>query len=693
LVSEQVDRSATGRWGQGGFILDTSLSEDELRSFFACRYRPSPIANPWNGAGGFYCRFDKLTGRRDRATTATRALTSVTESTAERLAPLRLTIELARAQVEHLGLQEAPKDVEKAALVNRLRDRLPDEAVAWLDAVLIVDPTDLGFPPVLGTGGTEGALDFGSNFYQRLADVFDFSTGAPTSRSASLLGAALFDEAVSGLSKAAIGQFDPGSAGGGNAAPGFDGKSVVNPWDFILLIEGTLVLASATTRKLETAEPGALTYPFSVRSVGAGYASADAADEGGSRHELWLPLWTGSTGLAEVVRLFGEGRVEIGRRRAVHAVDFARAIGALGVDRGIRAFTRFGFHKRNGKSYFATPLGRWKVRRNPTADLIDDDLARWLDRLRAAARGKHAPKSWSRAAKGVENAVLVLASKEADGGASVRALMAALANAEAVLSATPAGREIPPVPPLRGAWLLQAADRSPEHALAQSLASTRIRERLTRARWTGRRTGWMSQEDHKTAWGNLPALRGMAQVALRVDVESTLADGARRVLDRWKPRRVAPLWDALRAFLEDEVDLDRLEALVRGYSLVDPARVQSLLGSASRPWQPPPGWSLCALAAHRHHPTDPDASLPRTPGLVASLLTGDGLAATALAARRLRAAGAPLAISAVPMTRRQALRVAASLVFPLSPQLAGQALRSVTLTTASDVDCHLASST
>ncbi|MCB9730855.1 MAG: type I-U CRISPR-associated protein Csx17 [Deltaproteobacteria bacterium] len=681
LVSEQADASARGRWTPEGFAIQTTLGRDALKRFFLEEYRPTPVANPWNGAGGFYFRNEKDTGVREKETTATKTLSEVVGSAAARLGAFRDALEVARREVDRLGLSEAPKEEAKVTLVNRLRDRLSDEAVGWLDAALVVDVESLGFPPILGTGGTEGALDFASNFYQRLAEVFDFGSGAPTKASDGLWSAAIFGRPTKGLTKAAIGQFDPQGVGGGNAAPGFSGDSLVNPWDFILLLEGTLLLASATTRKLDQVGPGALTYPFSVRAVGAGYASSASADEDKSRNELWLPLWKRPTGREELARLFGEGRAEIGRKAAVHAVDFVRAIGTLGVDRGIDAFTRYGFHQRNGKSYFATPLGRWEVRRNPKLDLIDEPLARWLDQLRRAARAQHAAASWGRAAKAVERAIFELA--KAEGPLAVQALMGTLADAEATFSRSPAGREkLRPVPPLPQRWLAQARDGSFEHQLAMSLASTPIRERLTLARWGKRQVSWMAHEDYRTVWGEAPLARGLADVVAREDIESAqVTDGS----DGRRPTLASrpPLASALRAFLEGTVDLERLDALVRAYALVHPSNVGFPSKPASRPVSfLPPGYALCALAVHRVNPVTPDdpkTRLPRTPGILAALRRGDGTGATAAAARRLRAAGLALAVEGVPMTSEQCARVAAALAFPCSDELARICVRSIAL--------------
>ncbi|MDZ7810553.1 MAG: hypothetical protein U5L11_11025, partial [Arhodomonas sp.] len=61
---------------------------------------------------------------------------------------------------------------------------------------------------------------------------------------------------------------------------GFDAdKPLVNPWDFILMLEGALLFATAATKRLESAASSALSYPFTVRTTAAGTGSTAASDE------------------------------------------------------------------------------------------------------------------------------------------------------------------------------------------------------------------------------------------------------------------------------------------------------------------------------------------------------------------------------------------------------------------------------
>ena len=142
------------------------------------------------------------------------------------------------------------------------------------------------------------------------------------------------------LLSAAVGQFDPGRAGGPNASMGMEGNSLINPWDFALMLEGALILAGAAARRLGVGQHDRAAFPFAVRPSAVGYASEAEGEEAESRGEIWLPLWRGPAALAEIRLVFAEGRAETNGHQSRDGVDFARAVASLGTDRGIDAFVR-----------------------------------------------------------------------------------------------------------------------------------------------------------------------------------------------------------------------------------------------------------------------------------------------------------------------------------------------------------------
>lgn len=240
----------------------------------------------------------------------------------------------------------------------------------------------------------------------------------------------------------AIGQFSPGGAGGPNASAGFGADSQVNPWDFVLMLEGALLFAGAATRRLESSDPAALSYPFTVRTTGSGSGSGSLSDEAKARAEIWVPLWERWSTLDEIRALLAEGRVTFGRRPARDGLDFGRAVAGLGVDRGIGAFQRYGFLMRSGKAYLATPLNRIPVqgRANPHADLITDlDRHGWLDRLRRFGRSDHAPQRIAQLVRRLEDGLFELTQR--GDRATIQTLLGLLGDLDRSLGASAKARE------------------------------------------------------------------------------------------------------------------------------------------------------------------------------------------------------------------------------------------------------------
>lgn len=453
LVAEQADPAARGLWRGERFLLLTHLDRSALHDFFLRRYAPTPLIAPWNGGSGFYPKDN------------TEGPDALARATAPRFAAYQAALAAGKALTQ--GLADAPKKEEKAALIRRCQDTWRGPLADWLGAVLVLDADgDPTYPALLGTGGNDGRLDFTNNFMRRLVGLFDLARpdAPPTPAAALHLEAALWGSPTSGLESAAIGQFHPGAAGGANQGAGFSAESLVNPWDFVLMLEGALVFRAALSRRADTSALPQAAAPFALRPSAVGYGSAAEADES-ARGEQWMPLWSAPATYTEVAHLFAEGRAQLHGRPATRPLDFARALARLGVARGIDAFERYGYIERNGQSNLAVPLGRWRVHPRPHQDLLDV-LAPWVDDLRRAARDKHAPRSALTAARACEEAMLACC-RGAPSPASTRpgsparsstttadvwqALLLHFADAEAQLLHSPrftAGASLTPLPRL-----------------------------------------------------------------------------------------------------------------------------------------------------------------------------------------------------------------------------------------------------
>ena len=365
LVAEQLDPSAMSCWDRGGrFHLVSSADRDRLVDFFVHRYAPTPLVTPWNGGSGFYAGDQQI------------GIQAIARSHDERFARYREVVERCRGLLETLALTAKPDDKEtKFTLLQHARSWLPDDAVAWLDATYVIGD-EARYPALLGTGGNDGRLDFANNFMQRLAELFIASDLRATSPNRAInaadgLTASIFGDLRRGaLQPAAVGQFAPALAGGTNMTAGLKTEGRVNPWDFILALEGALTFAGAAVRRLEAARHGSASFPFHVNPSPIGYGSSATVDRKQARCELWLPLWSAPCKFPEIATLFGEARLEVGRRQATSGLDAARALATLGVDRGLDRFERFGILRRNGLSYLAAWFGTFQVRAVPRVDLL-----------------------------------------------------------------------------------------------------------------------------------------------------------------------------------------------------------------------------------------------------------------------------------------------------------------------------------
>jgi len=652
LVAEQEDALARGWWETDVFHLESGLDREGLIAFLLEEYKPTPILAPWNGKSGFYPKDNR------------KAIESIRDGTTQRLSTLRETIRALERFVGAKGLTTRPNPGdEKRGFLTELRSTATDEFLVWLDAAIALSPQDLMYPPLLGTGGNDGRLDFTSNFMSNLVTLIDPESGASRNEARSFLVHALFADPVTGLKDSAIGQFSPGSAGGPNAESGFEGKGMVNPWDFVLMLEGSVLLACSTARRLESRGRGVMAFPFTVRSTGSGSGSAAIADEGPARAETWMPLWSRPTGISELKYLLAEGRIVLGDRLPRDGLDAARAMTRLGVDRGIESFERFGYLQRSGLAYLATPLGRVPVLRNPDADLIDQlERHGWLNRFRRMARDS-APARLTRLVGRLESALF-----DSTGDASPRHLqrcLVALGECQRYMSISPAARQVcgVPVPVLSREWRTRADDGSPEYAIAVGLAGLhglrpgpgddkpRGGRVLSTAEYIapveaggGRRRRWTDNHTNRVVWASGALDQNLARMMSR-----RLLDQREMKLDDLPLHGDAHLPVGLVAEWLDRPDWNRrIAKLIPGLSLVEGTRPWAMPSPARR--VAPPA-AFCLLkpffvpaseleeAMPRGHPGSEPTRLPSPSEIVRMLRTDQPRRAFHWARVQLRSRG------------------------------------------------------
>lgn len=555
LVAEQADASAAGWWSGDEFWLRTTLSENELVDFFVNRYSPTPLLAPWNKGSGF--------GEEDatKSKTAVAAVSCIETSSLDRLVAYRGAIAAVQAVRTRSGWYRLDKEVQVAVC----RNELPDDCLRWLDATVVLTAKGRAFPPLLGTGGNDGRFDFASNFMQRIAELFglvDRARGA--AQPEELLRAALLSPGAVRLDRAAIGQFDPAGAGGPGSSPLGSAESLSNPWDFVLLLEGALVFASAAARRLSGQE--AASVPFIVASSGAGFASAAQAES--TRGELWAPLWQWPTRFAEIDRLISEGRAEYNGHQATSGLDLARSLATLGVDRGIIGFVRHGFLERNGLATFAVPLGRVEVKRQAGAVVLGQ-LDGWALQFRYL---KNAPDAVGALLRQFDDAQF---SVTAGGGpVALQRVLSFAAELDALGTRSRAVRDKVNRPLAgrlnAGDWLRQLDDGSVEFELAASLAS--LRSSSSGTSWirdlTGSRAANSDRPPLVVGFGRRPLKAILADCLDRLAIDRQPDDA---VEPHWLSgaRPIAATLLSVEAFLAGDVDDRRISALLAGLCLLN----------------------------------------------------------------------------------------------------------------------------
>lgn len=460
ILGEQADPKARGWWKKNCFFISSALDEKGFEDFFLCNYQPTPLIAPWNGGSGFYLKDNKT------------ALDAIRHSTGPRLRLYREAINLGMELVN--GAPESPKNQEKEDFLRAAKKLFNGPLLEWFEAAIVMGANGTpSFPSLLGTGGNDGRLDFTNNFMQRLVEVIDCSDSelrAHTS-AASFLRDSFYGATTLGLPSKSVGQFLPGGAGGANSTAGFMGNARSNPWDFILMLEGTIIFRATIVRRSTVQNLPQAASPFCVRAIGADYGSA-AQGESMPRGEQWMPIWPAPSTYLEIQALIAEGRCQLGNRATKHSVDFGRAIAKLGVGRGISAFERFGYIERNGQANLAVPIGRWEVQPQPHQNLIDQ-VAPWMEQLRKAGNDNLAPASISRASRQCEQAAMACCR----GGqltARWQELLVSLGSAERTLLKSPRftkDKNLRPLPFLAQDWVIAADDGSAEFRLAVAFAS------------------------------------------------------------------------------------------------------------------------------------------------------------------------------------------------------------------------------
>jgi CRISPR-associated protein Csx17 len=550
LLGEQADPDLTAAWTGDGLLLDTSVTD--LAEWLVDHYRPTPVLSPWNEGSGF--------GAKD--VEPKRRLEALRDPANPRFAPFRAAMPAATAAAQRSRAAGGTK--ERA--VRELRNHCPEELLPWIDAAVVLGGDAAYFPPLLGTGGNDGRLDFSTTFHQRLLELLDPDPAARR-RSLALAVDLLAGTQAEPLAKLPIGQFDPSSAGGKGSSPFGDAESIANPWSFVLLVEGALLFAaSAARRTMHGARRAAI--PFTVTAAPDG-SSSGAAEET-SRGEVWAPVWDRPFAWPEIRQLFTEARATWRGRPAQRAAEFYAATRTLGVARGVGAFVRYGLHQRNGLAFVAVPTELVRVEEKRAVRLAGR-LEEWVSWVR---RGDPST-AVGRTVRRYDGAHLAFV-RDGDPGALAR-LLAAVTDLEQAVGRSSRARDGVPVrrPPWAHDFLdVLAGLNLPELRVAVGIASCASRAGADPARQPARTMRQLLLPvDPDGRWRDAPVVAGFGLRHLPAVLADVLAWRSRTALDeqndqqyRGAPgfRNGIPVPSAdLHAFGAGRLDGPELDLLVR----------------------------------------------------------------------------------------------------------------------------------
>jgi CRISPR-associated protein Csx17 len=705
ILSEQLPDSSTQcYWKNGVFVLKTEISDGDLVAFFLNEYHPTPLVSPWNAGSGFYFQEGKSkergedgkkvkTGIRDQETEATRSISAVKSSTGRRFSDYRDVVHKTQTYLRNSGRDSAPKDEEKRGMVREIRNSFPDYLIQWIDAAFVFSGEELVPPPLLLSGGNEGNLDFSNTFIQNLLAVIDKDTDQPLEASSNWLSGTLFSRPSQLVPDSSSGYFAPSIRGGANSTTGFASKSYTNPWDFILTMEGIVLLTGTSTKKLASNKFDT-SFPFCVKSSAGGFASGEKNEAMESKGEIWLPTWQRPSGLSEIKNIFSEGRATIGKRAARNGIDFAQAVVSLGVDRGFDSFYRYGILPRFGDSYFASLLQQISVQRDPIiADLLGVS-EEWISQFCSAAKNAIAPGSIRRAAARLETAIFArAAAAQPENKDTAQEILLSLGQCERALAGCSEKwleeSFLKPIPPLPREWVSAADDNTCEYRLACALASLGgvfkrefypLRRHLEPVKvFVGEKVwaAWDDDSKNEVVWNEGPIVPILSAIIKR---RLILANSAGE--ESWPEVSGASAWPSdIAAFIEGRFDEERFKELLWGLCLVNFSAPPTGKNLPTPPKGDNDGPTLPAFFAQLKlcfSASLPDQrKVPMEASIFKLAASGDGARASAQALRRLHGSSVPVTHLQIPLSGDSVCRSAAALLFPLWDAQLAEACASV----------------
>ena len=523
VVGEQLDPEAVGSWKGGRFSLETRFGIQNISSFLANEYKPSPCFTPWNKDSGF------LDGK---------PAPEFQQLEAARFAEIRRIVQVAAVLVPQFvskGKLEKEAKVELVEALDRAGDS--DAWSAWLGICAITFRNQKGdqamrFPALLGgTGGAFGRADFGVKFVKAL------QVATPEHFTAALLGSDQPDLLIQAADSLI---YDPASRSDGQQGYGVATRDTqesrsarANPAHLILLAEGMALFEGYAMTTTSDGDPSdgrqQAGFTLAVEHNSSGFPSSSwLENDGNTSEELWCPLWDQPChysdvrdALRRIALLPLPGQLRTGTDLALFASRLGRSLKLTG-------FARYAFPARIGQGTKIPSLIEVFSLAEEQADRSDAlaSSVRLASRLRSYAKNKAVPASYRHAAERLVAEVDVLAGGSGSYTELLRRLLAWRRQEEVSqqepkssdLQATGIRRSFqfgaPALPPQWFGLLARELD-GPEWRLALSLGTGRIAQAKTRKIGQSGRSRSADQERRQQTRFDQPLASGRPYACLQ----------------------------------------------------------------------------------------------------------------------------------------------------------------------------------
>jgi CRISPR-associated protein Csx17 len=444
IVHKQKDKSVKGYWKNGYFCLKTVLSPEELEKFFLEEFEPSPFFGPWGSRSGFW---DESSEKGSRE-----SLERIIASNDKRFGLFKESHNAIKNLNISKGILSKPEKKYKDDYISILRSQMPFPLQEWIDACYVLANENSEVMYLLGTGGNEGSGSYSKSYMECLNYLFIDSDRDTAGKLLYSTISNLFTPFVKNIS---CGQLDPTTTQ----------MNLINPWDLIFALEGTLLFTGSATKRYNT--NASFSFPFTVTPSVAGNASISESKKSEFGKEFWMPIWSLQSGFKEIEFMFSEAKADFGKKVANNGLDFVLAVSSLGVDRGISSFNRYGRLERNGQSNIAIPLGKFKVKRVDKIELLNE-FYQWLNSLKIITKDDKTPEKYRRHLRRIEDSIFRFA--KYGGASNLQYILIELGKAEQSFSKT-GSSQLPPFQSLSPEWIHACDDGSSEYRIACSLAS------------------------------------------------------------------------------------------------------------------------------------------------------------------------------------------------------------------------------